>query len=162
MTIERHIEVTERPQVPWLSVVLGYGPMLPLGAAAVASWILVGDVRNGAIQSGAIYAASILAFLAGVRRGVSFRTEGGPQVSQLVTMAGLWLASFLALLCINIGMQEVAIGVLMVGYAAIAILDPIAARAGQAPLFFARLRRPQMLIAIASLVALLASSVRTL
>ena len=37
------------------------------------------------------------------------------------------------------------------------ILDPIAARDGQAPLFFARLRPPQMAIAVASLVALLAN-----
>ncbi len=162
MTSERHIAVTERPEVPWLSVVLGYGPMLPIAAAAIASWFLDGDLRTGAIQSGAIYAASILAFLGGVRRGVSFRTEGGPKVAQILTMAGLWFTALLALLCINIGMQEVAIALLIVGYAAITILDPIAARAGQAPLFFARLRRPQMLIAIASLVALVASSARPL
>ena len=38
------------------------------------------------------------------------------------------------------------------------ILDPIAARDGQAPLFLARLRPTQMPIAVASLVALLADS----
>ena len=136
--------------------------MLPMAAAAIGSWILHGDFRNGAVQAGAIYAASILAFLGGVRRGVSFRTEGGPQVARLMTMAALWLFAFPALLCVNDGMQDVAIGLLIVGYGAIAIFDPIAARAGQAPLFFARLRRPQMLIAIASLVALVAGSARPL
>ncbi len=162
MPTDRHIDVVEHPEVPWLSVVLGYGPMLPFVAAAVGSWMLDGDLRNGAIQGGAIYGASILAFLGGVRRGVSFRTEGGPRVAQIVTMAGLWLTAFLALLSINIGLPEVALGLLVVGYAVIMIFDPIAARSGQAPLFFARLRPPQMAIAVVSFVALLASSARTL
>lgn len=162
MPIEREIDVSERPEVPLLSVVLGYGPMLPITAAAAASWVLSGDFRNGVIQTGAIYAASILAFLGGVRRGVSFRTEGGPQVAQILTMAGLWLVAFLALLCININMLEVAFGLLLLGYLTIMILDPIAARAGEAPLFFARLRRPQMVIAITSLIALVVSSARNL
>ena len=159
MTQTRDIKITEHPEVPPLSILLGYGPMLPIAAAAVASWMLDGDLRNGAIQGAAIYTASIVAFLGGVRRGVSFRTEGGPQVAQLVTMAALWLTAFLALLCVNVGMQDVALTLLILAASAIAYLDPIAAQDGQAPLFFARLRRPQMLIAIAGLIVLLASSV---
>ena len=162
MTKERHVEITERPEVPWLSVVLGYGPMLPIVAAAVMSWSVNADLRTGTIALAAIYAASILAFLGGVRRGVSFRTEGGPQIAQIVTMAGLWLGAFLALVCVNAGMTGVAYGLLIIGYATIMVFDPIAARAGQAPLFFARLRRPQMIIAIASLIALLVRSAQTL
>ena len=45
---------------------------------------------------------------------------------------------------------------LLVGFGAIAVLDPIAARRGEAPLFFARLRPVQIPIALLSLAALLA------
>ena len=36
---ERTFEIAERPEVPWLSVVLGYGPMLTGGAWADEAWV---------------------------------------------------------------------------------------------------------------------------
>lgn len=154
----REIVVDEHPEVPWLSVVLGFGPMLPIGAGAVAAWTTGGLIRGEAILLTAIYASSILAFLAGVRRGLSFRTEGGPALAQLATMAMLWLAALIALACISHALAVPALALLVVGYTALMILDPIAARAGQAPIFFGRLRPPQMLIAVIALVALLVNA----
>ena len=114
-------------------------------------------MRGEAILLGTLYAGAILAFLAGVRRGLSFRTEGGPAPAQLATMASVWLAAFLALACIVHGRAISALVILALSYAVLMILDPIAARAGQAPMFFARLRQPQLFIAVASIVVLLAN-----
>ena len=153
----RSFEVLERPEVPWLSVVLGYGPMIPFVVGAILAWVTRGAIRAEIVLLTIIWAASILAFLAGVRRGLSFRTEGGPAVAQLVTMFGLYVLALAALVLVVEGLALASVALLLVGFAAIAVLDPIAARKGEAPLFFARLRPTQISIAVAGLAALLAS-----
>ncbi len=153
----RSIEVSERPEVPWLSILLGYGPMLPLVAGAAASWLVRGSWHGEIVLVTMIWADCILAFLAGVRRGLSFRTEGGPAPAQIATMFCLFVLALASLLALVHGFARSAVGCALVGFAAIMVLDPIAARRGQAPLFFARLRPPQIVIAVASLAALLAS-----
>jgi hypothetical protein len=153
----RDIDVVEHDEVPALSIVLGFGPMLPFVIGAVATWCLSGFWRGEAVLLTVLWAAAILAFLAGVRRGLSFRTEGGPAVAQIVTMAGLFTLALGALVAIVHALALVAVSLVLVGFLLITILDPIAARQGQAPLFFARLRPPQMMIAVGSLVAVLVS-----
>jgi hypothetical protein len=49
---------------------------------------------------------------------------------------------------------SVAFFPLIVGYGSVALLDPPAARRGEVPAHFARLRPPQMLVAMSGLVAL--------
>ncbi|AWN34982.1 DUF3429 domain-containing protein [Methylobacterium radiodurans] len=149
--------ITEEPrETPWLSVVFGYGPMLPFVAGAAGAWWQRGALDFLITLVTILYGAAILLFLSGVRRGVSFRTEGGPTVAQIATMLGLFCLGFGALLTGVIqGKQDIALDMLIAGFVAIAILDPIAARRGEAPLFFARLRPLQIPIAILSLVALL-------
>ncbi len=151
----RTFAITERPEVPWLSLVLGYGPMLPIAGGAALSWLLREAARAEIVVLTLLYAASILLFLAGVRRGLSFRTPGGPRVAQIATMFGLYCLGALTLLAMSLGVPVVAAALVLAGYAAVLVLDPIAARDGEAPLFFARLRTPQMAIAVASLAALL-------
>ncbi len=80
-----------------------------------------------------LYAASILLFLAGVRRGVSFRTEGGPQVSQIVTMLVLYGLGLGSLFAAVMGKAVPALAMLILGYAAIGILDPIARAPARCP-----------------------------
>ena len=149
--------VTEEPrETPWLSVVLGYGPMLPFVAGAAAAWWQRGQWDELILLATILYGAAILLFLSGVRRGVSFRTEGGPTFMQIATMLGLFCLGLGALLTVVIlGNRVIALDLLIAGFVAIAILDPIAARRGEAPLFFARLRPLQIPIAVLSLVALL-------
>ena len=156
---ERTISVVERPEVPWLSVVLGYGPMLPFVLGGVAAWTCSGIWRSEAILLTIVWGASIVAFLAGVRRGLSFRTDGGPAIAQLVTMFGLYVLALASLIAVVHGFAAYAAGLVLAGLLLIMLLDPIAARRGQAPLFFARLRPPQMAIAVLSLIALWASIV---
>lgn len=71
-------------------------------------------------------------------------------------MLGLFGLGFLALLAVALGQTVPALVLLILGFTGIALLDPIAARRGEAPLFFARLRPLQMPLAILSLAGLLA------
>jgi hypothetical protein len=152
----RTITAYEPRETPWLSVVFGFGPMLPFAAGAASAWLLGGDPRELALTLTILWGCAILLFLSGVRRGVSFRTEGGPTVLQIATMLGLFCLGFAALLATTFGWTNTALALLIAGYGLIAVLDPIAAARGEAPLFFARLRPLQIPIAILSLGALLA------
>jgi len=153
----RTLRVTEPRAVPWLSIVFGYGPMLPFAAGALAAWGWRGaPLGEVAAALTILWGCAILLFLSGVRRGVSFRTEGGATVAQIATMIGLFSLGFAALVLATLDRAVPALVLLLLGFTAIAILDPIAARRGEAPLFFARLRPVQIPIAILSLAALLA------
>jgi hypothetical protein len=152
----RKVTVTERPEVPWLAALFGFGPMLPLVAGAAFAWLRRDDL-GGAVQFLTIHwACAILLFLSGVRRGLSFRTEGGETLAQVATMLGLFGLGFLALLAVALGQTVPALVLLILGFTGIALLDPVAARRGEAPLFFARLRPLQMPLAILGLAGLLA------
>ncbi|KQO67763.1 hypothetical protein ASG51_08595 [Methylobacterium sp. Leaf465] len=153
----RTLRVTEPRAVPWLSIVFGYGPMLPFVVGAVTAWVRPGDpLGEAALLLTILWGCAILLFLSGVRRGLSFRTEGGPTLTQMATMIGLFSLGFVALALATLDAAVAALVLLLVGFGAIAVLDPIAARRGEAPLFFARLRPVQIPIALLSLAALLA------
>jgi Protein of unknown function (DUF3429) len=143
-------QVTESPQTPLLGLVFGWIAMLPFVFGALASWALTDG--SHAVAATVTWGGAILAFLAGVRRGLSFRTPGGEDSAQIATMLGLFL---LALAALSTDSPVVSVVLLLIGYAAIAVLDPIAAARREAPLFFARLRPVQMLIPVGSLVAIL-------
>ncbi len=146
-------QVTAKRPVPLLGLLFGYGAMLPLVLSAAASWLLPAPWPVLALRLGLIWASAILAFLAGVRRGLSFRTEGGPTTAQLLGMLWLFALAFAALAA---PWPVVSCALLLVGYASVAVLDTLAARDGEAPGFFASLRPPQMLIALVSLAVLAA------
>jgi hypothetical protein len=146
--------VTESRRVPALSLVLGYGAMAPFVAGAAVAWLLGrGGPATLATDLTVLWGGAILVFLAGVRRGLSFRTEGGPTLAQLAASLGLFALGLTALAAPRAGP---ALALLLVGYATLAVLDPWAARRGEAPPFFARLRPLQMLVPIVGLAALLA------
>jgi hypothetical protein len=144
------IDTPER--TPLLSQILGYGPaalILAAGALALAQipWTLA---------FGHAWAAVILIFLAGVVRGLSFFTEGGPRVSQIaVTMVRFGCGVIALLLPPVLGLP-----ILAVGYLSSLVYDPIAARTGAAPRYFARLRPPQMIVALTGLVLLFIAALR--
>ncbi|AWN40993.1 DUF3429 domain-containing protein [Methylobacterium durans] len=151
----RTVTAHEPRETPWLSVVLGYGPMLPILAGAAAAWALPGEAGRLAGTLAILWANAILLFLSGVRRGVSFRTEGGPTAMQIGTMMLLFSLGFAALAALQFGRETGAIALLVLGFGAVAVLDPIAAARGEAPLFFARLRPLQIPIGLAGLLGLL-------
>ena len=75
--------------------------------------------------------------------------------------AGLRFTVPLTLIAFALGQAAVALGLLIVGFTEITILDPVAARRGEAPLFFERLRPAQIPLAVLSLGALLAYRLTT-
>jgi hypothetical protein len=104
-----------------------------------------------AVEAGGLWAAAIVVFLSGVRRGLSFRTEGGPRWTQLAMMLWLFCGGLAALLL----PVQPALWLLLALYLTLAVLDPLAAPPGEVPLYFRRLRPPQMGLAAACLAALL-------
>jgi len=88
-------------------------------------------------------------------RGLSFFTEGGPRMTQVGVMMARFVCGLAALLLPPI----LATPVLAIGYLTSLIYDPIAARNGAAPRYFAQLRPPQMAIALMGLVLLFVAAV---
>lgn len=138
---------TDTPaRTPLLSLVLGYGPALAILAAGALALANV----PWALTFGCLWAAAILIFLAGVVRGLSFFTEGGPRLSQVAVMMVRFGCGLVALVLPPV----LATPVLAVGYLSSLLYDPVAARSGAAPRYFAQLRPPQMIIALLGLVLL--------
>lgn len=143
-------------RTPLVSLVLGYAPMAALPLLAVASTAVPPLWAYNVILAGHVWAAAILIFISGVRRGLSFgeeqRGETGPLAAEIAAALGYFAIGLVAILL----RVQFALLILMLGYALVGVLDRRAARARRAPRYFARLRPLQALIAIAGLAGLLA------
>ena len=64
----RGFDVSERPEAPWLSIVLNYGPMIPFVVGAILAWVTRGAIRAEIVLLTLLYTSSILLFLAGLGR----------------------------------------------------------------------------------------------
>lgn len=139
------------PRVPLTSVVFGFGPMLPLVAAALAAWFMPGYWPLIATRLAIIWAALILSFIAGVRRGFGFGRDGASTVVEIVTATAYFTLAGLSLVAPR---ADLALALLAVGYALAAVLDRRAALRLDAPAHFATLRPWQLLLGCAALAAL--------
>lgn len=142
--------------IPVDSLVFGYGPMLPYAAAALGAWTLPPPWPTLATGLGIVWGGLILAFLAGVRRGYGFGAPHASKPREIAAMLSYFVPAGLALITGWAGRSLIALVVLLAGHAAVAVLDRRAAFAGDAPAHFARLRPPQLAIAILALAALVA------
>ena len=62
----RTIVAREPRRIPWLDIVFGFGPMVPIAVGAAAAWWLQGQPLDYlVILVTLLYSASILCFLAG-------------------------------------------------------------------------------------------------
>ena len=147
--------LTEPAETPWLGVVFGYGAMVPFVIGAAACWLAGEPWRGAALAITLFWGCAILTFLSGVRRGVSFRTPGGVTATQIVTMLWLFCLGFAAIVLTATTLPVWACVLLVVGYLSLQVLDPIAARKLEAPLYFARLRPAQMAVPVVCLVGTL-------
>jgi len=145
-----------RSDVPADGMILGYGPMLPLVAAGIGTWLLPTPWPFWAGHLGIIWGALILAFIAGVRRGFGFGNLGASKAVEIATSITYFTLAGLALV---VEQTSMALLLLLVGYVAAAFLDRRAALAGNAPAYFAALRLRQLLIGAAGLAALFARAV---
>lgn len=140
--------------VPLDSLVFGYGPMIPFVAAVAGAWLLDAPWPGMAIVLAIIWGALILSFVAGVRRGYGFGSRVASTRAEIVSMIAYFVPAGLSLVIVSLGHPAPALWVLVVGFALVILLDRRAARNGDAPAYFSRLRPPQMSIAIISLIAL--------
>ncbi len=152
--------VSEPLHTPALGLILGYGATVPfLAAAAGAAFIDNHALAQLCLDLIVLWGAAILLFLAGVRRGLSFRTPGGATVGQIAASLWYFAAGFGSLLlwAFHDALSSLApaMALLLAGYASLTVFDVRAARHLEAPPYFAYLRPVQMLIPIASLGFLL-------
>ena len=146
---------------PPMGMFLAYIAVLPMVVGAVALWIAPESQAFLILPLTLFWGASILMFLAGVRRGVSFRTPGGPRMTQITMMLFLFAVGFVAIVATLWAYLTTAAVLEIAGFVSLAVLDPIAARSGDAPLFFARLRPLQMTIPVVMLVAVVVYMARS-
>jgi Protein of unknown function (DUF3429) len=147
--MSRRFEIEERPEIPGDGLIFGYGAMVLLVACAGLAFVPVWSAW--AMEAGRLWAAAIVLFLSGVRRGLSFRTEGGPRWTQLAMMLWLFCGGLAAMLL----PVEPGLGLLLALSLSLAVLDPLAARTGEVPLYFRRLRPAQMGLAALCLAVML-------
>jgi hypothetical protein len=137
-------------RIPAISLVLGFGPMLPLAAAGVGVWTLPEPWPLLAVQCAITWAALILVFIGGVRRGFGLGQDRASTAAEIAAaVAYVTLAGF----ALVVPRASVALALLIVGYALAALLDTRAASRGDAPRHFARLRPLQLLTGAAGLAA---------
>ena len=143
---------TEDPMqhAPCISLLLAYAAVVPILAGVV--WSLgSGHEASLPVRLTIAWAGAVLCFLAGVRRGLSFRQRHGPTLIQLATMLWLFVLAAASLL------SPWPLGSLLLqiaGYGTMAVADPAAARRGEVPVYFQRLRPAQMLLLTLSLTVL--------
>ncbi len=148
--------VSEPLRAPALSLILAYGATIPfIGGAAVAALASDKEIVQLCLDLIVLWGAAIILFLAGVRRGLSFRTPNGVTADQIAASMWYFAAGFGALLLWAVhgllGSNAPAIILLLLGYASLIVFDVRAARNLEAPPYFTRLRPVQMLIPIVSL-----------
>ena len=144
--------VTEPLHAPALSLILGYGATIPfIAGAAGAAFINNTAIVQLCLDLIVLWGAAILLFLAGVRRGLSFRSPNGVTPGQIAASMWYFTAGFGSLALWALGPNAPAMLLLLLGYASLIVFDVRAAWNLEAPPYFARLRPVQMLIPIASL-----------
>lgn len=154
-------ETMTRRSVPMSSLILAYAGVLPFPIGALLTWTS-GPFGIFFAALTLLWGSAILTFLAGVRRGLSFAVPEGPTAQQLGFMILHFAlgAGALFIMTLSIGTPgapplAIAAGLQALGYAILAVADPIAAKRGETPKHFQRLRPVQMLVPVLSLVAIL-------
>jgi hypothetical protein len=148
--------------VPFSSLIFGFGPMAPFAAAAIGAWFLAPPWPALATHLAIIWGGAILIFVAGVRRGFGFGEPDASNAREIATMLVYFVLGSLSLVLAGASQTVVALMLQVIAYILVPIFDRRAAFAGDAPPYFARLRGPQMAIAVAALVALLVRRVSSM
>jgi hypothetical protein len=147
------LEIDEPARAGLIDHVLAWAAMAPLVLGAAAAWLTRGDMQSVAMSLVIIWGGAILAFLAGVRRGLSFRTPGGAQAGQIAMMLWIFALAFGSMIALR---PLTSLALLMMGFVSLGFAARAAAARAQTPLFFARLRPGQMTVAALSLGAVAA------
>ena len=127
--------------------------MLPFVLAAGLAWLLPEGLRVLLTAVTVTWGGAILCFLAGVRRGLSFRTAGGARVAEIGSMLWVFVLAAGALFSPSLALS---VGLLILGFGSVGVLDHLAAGRGEAPPFFGEMRPVQMAVPVVCLLELAA------
>ncbi len=123
----RTITAHEPRRIPWLDIVFGFGPMVPIAVGAAAAWWLNGQPLDYLVALFTLLYApprSCCSWPASTGRQ-QLPHRGGPRLAQIVTMLILYALGLFSLFSAVMGKAVPALAMLILGYAAIGILDPI-------------------------------------
>ncbi len=127
-------------------LLLGSSAVVPIVAAAILVWFVPAGPAALVRELVVIWSGALLAFFAGVRRGLTFSEAGGGHVGELATMLGFFVFGVAAIVLLS---PIVA----AVGLAAVGALDAWSGRRSESPRYFSVFRPPQMALAVLALVA---------
>lgn len=149
----RALGVREAAEGHLLDRVLGWGATAPLAACAAAAWLSAGSIRAVVMSLAIIWGGAVLVFLAGVRRGLGVGVPGGLRSSQIVFMLWTFALAFGSMIALQ---PLTSLGLLILGFAGMALWGRAAALREEVPISFAGLRPAQMSLAALSLCAVAA------
>ena len=146
-------EEDPKQRAPAISLFLAFVALVPVLAGTGVVLLSDEEETAAAIERPTIgWAAAVLCFLAGVRRGLSFRQPGGSKLRDLADMFGLFVLGVGGVILPG---PRAAATSLVLGYGVLGLRDPQAARRGEAPRYFARLRPIQVLLPMGALLGLM-------
>jgi len=134
---------------PALSALLAGSGALPPVALGLAACLLRGAPRAAAERAQLGWSAALLCFFGGVRRGLSFRQQGGASAGEIGTTLLLFMTGAAGLALPG---RRLPASTLAAGFGVATVLDWLGAREGEAPRYFARLRPVQFPLIAASLL----------
>ncbi|EAS49529.1 possible permeases of the major facilitator superfamily [Aurantimonas manganoxydans SI85-9A1] len=143
----------KRARSPRIDRLFVYGAMLPLLTGALILWFAPEAQSFLALNLTLFWGASVLMFVAGVRRGASLRQPGGAAIAEIVVMIGLFLAGVASLVATIWAFPLAAALLQIAGFASLGILDRIAAPNDDGQPSVERLRPLQICAPIAVIAA---------
>jgi hypothetical protein len=149
----RPVKVEEALRASGLDLALAWAAVIPLIGAAIAAWLTAGSTQAVVMSLAIIWAGAVLAFLAGVRRGLSFGTAHGPSWRRIGFILWVFVLAFGSMVALR---PLTSLGLLILGYASLMVAARPSAERGEVPPFFAHLRPIQMMLAVLSLCAVAA------
>ena len=129
-----------------VDLLLGVASIVPLVAGATSLWPVPLAPAPLVQALCTAWAGSLLAFFAGVRRGLTFSEAGGGRVGELLTMLAVFALGVASLIALSPWLAAL-------GLAVVAVADALAARRGEAPDYFSRFRPIQLGIGVVALIA---------
>jgi hypothetical protein len=131
----------QRPPIPRMAVLLGFGGLLPFAALAMAMWAAA-PIHLPAIALAQIaYGAAILSFLGAVQWGAAIvrpQPESGRLIWSVIPSLIAWIGLLLP--------EVYGLGLLILGMLACYGMDQRAVAAGFLPLWYTSLRQPLTLL----------------
>ena len=142
-----------RRTVPPLAIVLGIAGLIPFAACGYGA---VSSYGNPAAQALAAYGAVILAFLGGVHWGFALPEPSGRGERARIGLGVVpSLVGWVALLLVVAVSVEAGLALLVVGFAALTVVEARAAKVGLMPSGYMTLRYGLSAVVITILVAVL-------